>query len=259
MESAEESLAGIDFSDFDPALKAVRRVAAMETDRDGLIDLRGTGVQITVSPELILRGVVLCNAVLKGASERGWTVKTAASPGAHLRLAINGEHLDFLIEERTEPIPGFFAAPGARRLRRPTGKLQLTLGAGFQKLSMSDQRSTRIESKLVLFFERGEALAAELRADRDRMAAQQREYEIASRRRWEIESRVRRLNENLEAWETAERIRRYASALADQASRRGPIEPASDLAKWLGWAERYADEIDPLTEPVKVAPQEFWD
>jgi hypothetical protein len=59
---------------------------------------------------------------------------------------------------------------------------------------------------------------------------------MASRRRWEIESRVRRLNENLEAWEKAERIRRYASALADTASRRGPIEPASDLAKvaWVG-------------------------
>jgi len=45
---------------------------------------------------------------------------------------------------------------------------------------MSDQRSTRIESKLAKFFERGEVLAAELRADRDRMAAQQREYEIAA-------------------------------------------------------------------------------
>ncbi len=62
-----------------------------------------------------------------------------------------------------------------------------------------------------------------------------------------------------EAWEKAERIRRYVSALADEASRRGPIEPASDLVKWLGWAERYADWIDPLTGPLEVAPQEFWE
>ena len=132
----------------------------METDRDGLIDLRGTGVQIAVSPELILRGVVLCNAALKGATERGWTVKTAASPGAHLRLSINGEQLDFAVEEKTEPIPGLFAAPGARRQRRPTGNLQLTLGSGYQKASISDKRGTRIESKLAMFFEKGEALAA---------------------------------------------------------------------------------------------------
>ena len=40
----KEALAAVDFSDFDPALKAVRRVGTIETDRDGLIDLRGTGV-----------------------------------------------------------------------------------------------------------------------------------------------------------------------------------------------------------------------
>ena len=96
----QESLAGVDFSDFDPALKAVRRVATMETDRDGLIDLRGTGVQIVVSPELIIRGVVLCNAVLKGATKRGWVIKAVGSPGAHLRVLISGEQLDFIVEEK---------------------------------------------------------------------------------------------------------------------------------------------------------------
>lgn len=254
-----ESLADTDFSGFDPALKAVRRVGTMETDRDGLIDLRGTGVQIAVSPELLLRGVVLCNAFLKGATERGWTAKIAASPGACLRMSINGEQLDFAVEEKTEPIPGLFAAPGARRQRRPTGNLQLTLGSGYQKASISDKRGTRIESKLAMFFEKGEALAVALLAERDRIAKQQREYEIASRRRWEIESRIRRLNESMDAWERAERIRRYATALAEKVSCQGPIEPASDLAKWLGWAERYADWIDPLTGTMEVAPQEFWE
>ena len=71
---------------------------------------------------------------------------------------------------------------------------------------MSDKRGTRIESKLEMFFEKGEALAVSIRAERDRIAAQQREYEIASRRRWEIESRVRRLNENLDEWEKAEEL-----------------------------------------------------
>jgi hypothetical protein len=244
----QESLAGVDFSDFDPALKAVRRVVTMETDRDGLIDLRGTGVQIVVSPELIVRGVVLCNAVLKGATKRGWVIKAGGSPGAHLRVLISGEQLDFIVEEKIEPIPGLLAAPGGRRPRRPTGNLQVTLGSGYNKVSVSDKRGTRIESKLETLFEGGEALAISIRVERDRLAAQQREYEIASRRRWEIESRVRRLNENLEAWEKAERIRRYASALADEASRRGPIEPASDLAKqppknYFTFAARWCSSI----------------
>lgn len=77
----------------------------METDRDGLIDLRGTGVQIAVSPELIVRAVALCNAVLNGATKRGWMVKAGASPGAHLRVSITGEEMDFIVEEKTEPNP----------------------------------------------------------------------------------------------------------------------------------------------------------
>jgi hypothetical protein len=231
----------------------------METDRDGLIDLRGTGVQMAVSPDLIVRAVALFNAVLKGATKRGWMVKAGASPGAHLRVSITGEEMDFIVEEKTEPIPGLLAAPGGRRPRRPTGNLQVTLGSGYHKVSISDKRGTRIESKLEMLFERGEELAVSIRAERDRLAAQQREYAIAERRRWEIESRIRRLNENMDAWEKAERIRRYANALADEASSLGPIEPESNLAKWLAWAERYADWTDPLTRPLEVKPQEFWD
>ncbi len=54
----------------------------------------------------------------------------------------------------------------------------------------------------------------------------------------------------MEAWEKAEPIRRYASALADEASRRGPIEPGSEFAKWLAWAKRYADWTDPLNREI---------
>ena len=255
----QELLAGAGFSDFDPALKAIRRVRTVETDRDGLIDLRASGIQIVVSPELLLRGVVLCDVVLKGATKRGWLIQANGSPDHLLRVSISGEVFDFVVEEITEPIPGHDAAPGARRPRRPTGKLRLIVGSGYQKASSSDKRGVRIESRTAAFFEKGEALAASIIAERARIAAAQREYEIASRRRWEIEGRIRRLNENMEAWERAERIRRYASALAEKASLRGPIEPASDLANWLAWAKAYADRTDPLAGKLEVAPQEFWE
>jgi hypothetical protein len=256
--SVQELLASADFSDFDPTLKAIKRVRVMESDRDGLIDLRATGVQILASPELLLRGVKLCDAVLKGGTKRGWLIRTDGSPN-RLRVSISGEQFDFVAEEITEPIPGHDAVPGGRRPRRPTGKMRLTLAAGYHKVSTADKRGTRIESKTEVFFEKGEALAASVIAERARIAARHREYEVAERRRWEIEARIRRLNENMEAWENAERIRRYASALADKASLRGAIEPESDLAKWLAWAKRYADWTDPLTGKSGVAPQEFWD
>lgn len=130
----------MDFSDFHSALKSVRRVGGMETDRDGLIDLRTTGVQIAVSPELIARAVVLCNAVLKGALKRGWMVKPGDSTGARLSVSIERQQLDFAVEEKAEPIPGLHAAPGARRTRGPTGNLQLILGSGYARNATESRR-----------------------------------------------------------------------------------------------------------------------
>ena len=33
--------------------------------------------------------------------------------------------------------------------------------------------------------------------------------------------------------------------------------PESDTAKWLAWAERYADSIDPMRGSLQVTPQEL--
>jgi hypothetical protein len=63
----------------------------------------------------------------------------------------------------------------------------------------------------------------------------------------------------MEAWEQAERIRRYTNALVEKAAGQGPILPESDLAKWIAWAGSYADRIDPLAGKITATPQEFWE
>jgi hypothetical protein len=61
----------------------------------------------------------------------------------------------------------------------------------------------------------------------------------------------------MEAWEQAERIRRYTNALVEKAAGQGPILPESDLAKWIAWAGRYADRIDPLTGKIEAERRNF--
>jgi hypothetical protein len=47
--------------------------------------------------------------------------------------------------------------------------------------------------------------------------------------------------------------------MADRLLECGPIDPESDAVKWLAWAQRYADSIDPMCGSLQVTPQEFWE
>jgi hypothetical protein len=128
-----------------------------------------------------------------------------------------------------------------------------------KKVSISDKRGTGIESKLDGLFAKAEVLASEVHARNERFAEMRRQEAIQQRRQFELRSRIERLDRNMTAWRRAERIRAYAKATADRLLERGPIGPNSDAAKWLAWAQRYADSIDPMCGSLQVTPQEFWE
>ena len=98
-----------------------------------------------------------------------------------------------------------------------------------------------------------------MRFENNKRGAERREPELESKRRDEIELRIKRLNREIKAWERAEQIRRYASALESGLSEHGPIEPDCDAAKWLKWVRSHADHIDPTLEEFAIGPQEFWE
>jgi hypothetical protein len=124
---------------------------------------------------------------------------------------------------------------------------------------VSDKRGTRIESKLPELFEKAEALASEVHAEHERIAAIQRQDEIEWSCRQELEARVEQLDRNVAAWRRAERIRAYARAVANRMADDGPVAPESDTARWVAWVRLYADSIDPTCRPITIAPQESWE
>jgi hypothetical protein len=246
-------LRDVDINRLSPPLAAIKRLDKLETDRDGLLDLKLAGLQISVSPDLLLRGINAYNAVLRMAGERRWPLKIIE--GAVLRIIVSNEPLELAVTEKTDPIPEVKVRPGERRLRSPTGALVVSLTAGYRKVMISDKRGTRIESKLPDLFVKAEALASEVHAEHEREAAMRRQEETESRRRYELERRIERLDRNIAAWRRAARIRAYVQAMSDRMAASGPIAHDSDAARWLAWARGYADFIDPTCGPPEISPQ----
>ena len=93
--------------------------------------------------------------------------------------------------------------------------------------------------------------------DRDWRRIQQEravEARAAEIRRWEQqverqkqEQKINELNQKIEKWEQAARIRAFiADARATNEGRGQPIEEGSELDLYLAWAMKHADAIDPL-------------
>jgi len=245
----------VDIKRLSPPLAAIRRLGKLETDRDGLLDFTPAGLQLSVSPDLLLRGINAYDAVLRAVSARGWPLEIRE--GVVLRIMICGEPLELAVTEKTDPIAEVKVRPGERRPRRPAGALVVSLTAGYRKVMISDKRGTQIESKLPELFEKAEALAAEVYTGHERIAAIQRRDEIEWSRRRELEARVEQLDRNVAAWRRAERIRAYARAVANRMEDDGPVTPESDTAKWVAWARSYADSIDPTCRPITISPREI--
>ena len=246
-----------DFDKLDQPLARIRKLDRIGTDRDGLLDLNAAGLLISVSPDLFIRGVEAYDSVLRLAAQNGWLIKT--DDPAHVKLVVCGELLEPSVAEKTDPIAGITVRPGERRPRRPTGALAISLSAGYEKVSIFDKRGTGIESKLEGLFAKAGVLASDVHARNERLAEMRRQEEIQQRRQNELRSRIEWLDRNMAAWRRAERIRAYVKVMADRLLERGPIDPNGDAAKWLAWAQRYADSIDPMCGSLQVTPQGFWE
>jgi hypothetical protein len=92
----------MDIKQLSPPLAAIKKLEKLETDRDGLVDLKEAGLHISVSPDLLQRGIRAFDAVLRAAAERGWPLKI--TEGVVLRIMISGEPLELAVTEKTEPI-----------------------------------------------------------------------------------------------------------------------------------------------------------
>jgi hypothetical protein len=98
---------------------------------------------------------------------------------------------------------------------------------------------------LIADAKRTERLAVE-RRQREWQEAERRRAEAEARRREEAE-RFARLEAEASAWSKSQRLRAYADAVEREAIHRGiPVEPGTEVHRWLEWARAHADRLDPI-------------
>lgn len=148
------------------------------------------------------------------------------------------------------------APPTALGLR-PSGTLALKVDEFTRapvRKTWSD-RSTRPLEQQLNEIVAGMLLVAEAkRRDEQERLRQQEEYREAERRRLELErqrqeeeARRRELHTQADRWASSRRLRRYLDAVERAAAGRGDKDaPSVEQQRWLTWARRYADELDPL-------------
>lgn len=138
---------------------------------------------------------------------------------------------------------------------KPTGNLAFALlSNGREVKKWSDEPGKRLEDRVNLIIGGLQRTADRERRHREAREAWQqlRAAEEIQRRqsdlaRQDIAKRIEDLNRDAELWHQSKRIRAYLLAFQEKMEKwSGPIDSSSETAKWLEWARRYADRLDPL-------------
>jgi hypothetical protein len=142
----------------------------------------------------------------------------------------------------------------------PSGKIALSVGDDGPYRAhrrWADRKRWSVEDRLGDVLATVELQAQEKeqrrRVEEEEQQQRHRAWEQAMarvRRRFHDDRRTKLLNEQVEAWELAERIRKFSRAARDSGHADGD---------WLDWADAHADEIDPTTGfatgPEEIEPQ----
>ena len=144
----------------------------------------------------------------------------------------------------------------------PTGLFELQLRrrqTGFAESTWKDGKRIKLEEQLN---DAMVGLIVAVEKERD-WRHQQEEYDRQRReneaKRWQLEQerrkeeqKVNELNQMVSNWDQAARIRDF---IADIRARRSPIDEGSDLARWMDWALKHANKLDPLGPQRKEQPE----
>lgn len=257
----------------DPAAKVhplIRRTASLlrsqtRKDEHGILLPRETGgLDVKVTSGMLERALLVMAQILAILESQGFVVEIAET-GATVG-AMHGQRISFGIEEPVHKVVTKKARVPNPTDRwdydesisyEPSGKLELmirttTWDSGALRRKWGDAKKQRVEN-LVSDFVAGllRTAIATNRAEEERKHRQEeqqaRERERATLRKAieEEEAKMAQLNEWMNNWEAAERIRRFTDAYSKWASTL-PAEEQPRRLKWIEWANFQATRLDPF-------------
>lgn len=225
-------------------------------------------LNIRVSPQALSRALRIMNTLFLALEARGYPVGNQEGYRKTLGARINGESVEFGIEEKFQRIE---LPQDPKRRSNPwsyprheyryvaTGILTLKINEwvdGVQK-SWSDGKTARLEITLNDFLVGLLKVAEVLKARRLKQEEEARLRQEAQRRREEAEQRLQEeqrrrqtLFNEAENWAKAQQLRTYLAVVKEAVvTQHGTIQPGSKADQWFSWAYRQADALDPLRPP----------
>ena len=248
-------------------------VAALRSTKvggHGWIDTRRTpGVaHVRIARSSKQRTIRILHALTLEALRRGHTIESHSEhrcPGG-FEISIDGHRFEVtMYEDSRRVLHVLTATEEARKARgfdwarrwddEATGRLVLRHGHDSSGPTLAaDRVRWKVEDRLGDVMDQLEQLAAVAeqrrldwaKAQRHEAVRREHEQQAAEDARL-LRERVRRLDEQIDRWQHATRIRRFVTA-----ARAGAAADATDH-EWLDWANTYADSIDPVVAGATLA------
>jgi hypothetical protein len=216
------------------------------------------------------RAIRIMNALVYALEARGFPVSTGQDDRKTVTVVtIQGEQVKFRLEESQKMAkratkPGDTLNEGYDYV--PSGKLVLTItsltwtGA---RQHWHDTEKTPIENRLNSFIAGLIAATEIIKIKRVEQERRQREWAAehlrraeAERLRVEAEKRINELDRVVANWQKSQIIRSFCDSVAQRmcGGGGGVINPEGELGKWLDWARRRADELDPIRPDCVLIP-----
>lgn len=211
-------------------------------------------LDIRVSRDSLERALRIMDALLKALEQEGMYVKITEH--GESKIVFDEKETEFCLREmvyteQIEPAPprnryDVFASRTQYKYTS-SGKLELEID-GQHKLRSHwrDTEKRQLEQILGTFIEGVQKNAIVQRQERLRREEQARRYREEQRLREEARRREQELEHQLKNYSYAETLRQYASSLRKCVSNATGREPEGDVAAWIDWIERRADEHDPV-------------
>lgn len=238
-----------------------------------------THFDLSVTSLTVDRALLIMDALVKAFDKRGWSFKCVSDPKLRMITTILDEEIEFCISEKLKRIDHvlteseimdkkihrYYWGPKWDYISSGTLSLKITNGTWLiNRSSWNDGKVQRIEDVLNKFCISAIELSEAIKVDREkkRLDTIRREEERVQRERLRVlrEAEIKRreiFDKQSEAWNKAEELRRYINAVSNLEAEKFTIDDVDNSkSDWLGWANNYADHMDPLKVADKTIIEE---
>lgn len=227
-------------------------------------------LDVDVSKVSLRRALRIMDSLIKAFEKRGWNVALGTGDDRKSYVVIFGQRIPFGVREPRKQIPndppkpvrlpnGETYTPFHQRYREvPSGRLAMVIrnswGHSVSK-TYCETESRPLEERLndfvvaVIRAAHEEAENQRRRREEEERRRAAEELRIAEERRRRLEvARRQALEDQAQRWSRSHTLKKYLAAVRARAEAAfGGLDPRSEFASWLEWAEAYAQRLDPLT------------